>query len=137
MKLTLLAIILALAVSACGPEEDGGIDLSVYSGTFALTETFNRVEGAGCSEPAVKIFENGVRILIESSEFEARFDERWSTLYGEIHDDSAFLGAKIETDRRFEFSGIYSDEDHLSGIIKDHDGPCTKHYDVVGTRSLP
>ncbi len=137
MKAIGIILALTLVLTSCGADEDNGPDLADHSGVFALTETFNMVQGNGCSEPAVKIFENQVTIGIEKSDFEAVFAERWATLYGAIDEDTSFLGAKIQIDRRFEFLGIYSDLDNLAGIIKDIDGPCTRIYDVVGVRSLP
>lgn len=127
---------LALLPASCGSDDNGEPELTDYAGYFTTTETFNTVQGNGCSEPAVKIVENGVAITIDRNEFEASFDERWPTLYGEIHEDTRFQGTKSDPDRRTEFSGAFQDLDHFSGLIKDIDGPCTTLHDVVGVRVI-
>ncbi len=124
-----------LGLAGCGAGDGNGQDLGPYAGRFSLTETFSHQDGSSCPPPA-QPYENEVEILIDKSDFEARFDTRWATLYGEIHADLSFRAVDNNNDpsQTFETTGKYIDENGFGGSIKEVWQGCTRWTDLLGER---
>ena len=134
-----ILMLISLVFSGCGSSNGKQVDLSVYAGTYQVRETHWQDTGTQCSSPPTAIVENVVEIEIDRSQFEATFDIRWDSLYGEIETNGDFfaVGQAAIAQERFDWTGSFLDQNSFEGWMNHIQTACTRTFQLNGERKLP
>ena len=135
MKLWWLVLGWVAILAGCGEDQEQPPGLEIYAGNYLVTELFRQQSGNQCPV-AREAFENQLQVLVNKSQFEARFSSRYPELYGEIHSDFAFwaIDGESKPDENLELNGVFQNENEFTGLIKEVWTGCTRFTDLLAKR---